>query len=133
MEGTQMEYKKTLMSFSLREILVLLIPVVILLLFLAPRYLESINTSKENLLRHELIVMRSAIDQYLVDKNKYPDTLESLVEENYLRLVPIDPITSRNDTWVISKPTSSDYDGSIADVNSGSNLISSEGTPYAEW
>ena len=65
MEGTQMEYKKTLMSFSLREILVLLIPVVILLLFLAPRYLESINTSKENLLRHELIVMRSAIDQYL--------------------------------------------------------------------
>ena len=128
-----MEYKKTLMSFSLREILVLLIPVVILLLFLAPRYLESINTSKENLLRHELIVMRSAIDQYLVDKNKYPDTLESLVEENYLRLVPIDPITSRNDTWVISKPTSSDYDGSIADVNSGSNLISSEGTPYAEW
>lgn len=128
-----MEYKNTLMSFSLREILVLLIPVVILVLFLAPRYLESINTSKENLLRHELIVMRSAIDQYLVEHNKYPDTLESLVEENYLRMVPIDPITSRNDSWVISKPTSSDYDGSIADVNSGSNLISSEGTPYAEW
>ena len=40
------------------------------------------------------------IDQYYGDKGHYPPSLEALVENGYLRAVPIDPITKSTDTWV---------------------------------
>src|SRR5690554_6252252 len=128
-----MRNRNSLAGFTLIEILVVLTIIAILLTLVAPRYFDSIERSKEKVLRHDLIVMRSAIDQYLGDRNEYPNTLQDLVDGRYLREVPVDPITERRDTWVFSKPTTNEYDGSIADVFSGSPLISSEGTLYAEW
>lgn len=125
--------KKNLSSgFTLVEILVVLTIIAILLSLVTPRYFDSIDRSKEKVLRHDLIVMRSAIDQYLGDRNAYPNSLQNLVDSRYLRDVPVDPITDRRDTWVFTPPKK-EFDGKIADVNSGSTLISSEGTPYAEW
>lgn len=124
---------KTNKGFTLVEILVVLTIIAILLSIVTPRYFASIDRSKEKVLRHDLIVMRSAIDQYVADKNAYPDTLEQLVDGRYLREVPVDPITDRRDSWVFTPPKDSYYDGDIANVYSGSELMSSEGTPYAEW
>ena len=124
---------KTSKGFTLVEILVVLTIIAILLSLVAPRYFASIDRSKEKVLRHDLIVMRIAIDQYFADRNAYPDTLEQLVEGRYLREVPVDPITERRDTWVFTPPKDSYYEGDIANVYSGSESISSEGTPYAEW
>src|SRR5690606_37755703 len=104
-----------------------------ILILAAPQYFESVDRSKEKVLRHDLIVMRSAIDQYLNEHNDYPSSLQDLVEGQYLREVPTDPITEKSDTWIFSKPISNEYAGEIAYVFSGSSLISSEGTPYAEW
>ena len=128
-----MRNKKSLAGFTLIEILVVLTIIAILLTLVAPRYFDSVDRSKEKVLRHDLIVMRSAIDQYLGDRNEYPNSLQDLVDGRYTRHVPVDPITDRHDTWVFSEPTTNEYEGSIADVFSGSPLISSEGTPYAEW
>lgn len=128
-----MENKKTLMGFTIIGFLIAAILISLILTLAAPQYMQSVDRSKEKVLRHDLIVMRSAIDQYLNDHNEYPSSLQELVEDQYLREVPIDPITDREDTWIFSKPISDEYAGSIADVFSGSPLISSEGTPYAEW
>lgn len=128
-----MRNKHSFAGFTLIEILVVLTIIAILLTLVAPRYFDSVDRSKEKVLRHDLIVMRSAIDQYLGDRNEYPNSLQDLVDGRYLREVPVDPITDRRDTWVFSEPTTNEYEGSIADVFSGSPLISSEGTPYAEW
>ncbi|WP_439503222.1 type II secretion system protein [Methylophaga sp.] len=128
-----MRNQKSLAGFTLIEILVVLTIIAILLTLVAPRYFDSVDRSKEKVLRHDLIVMRSAIDQYLGDRNEYPNSLQDLVDGRYLREVPVDPITDRRDTWVFSEPTNNEYEGNIADVFSGSPLISSEGTPYAEW
>lgn len=128
-----MRNKHSFRGFTLIEILVVLTIIAIMLTLVAPRYFDSVDRSKEKVLRHDLIVMRSAIDQYLGDRNEYPDSLQDLVDGRYLREVPVDPITDRRDTWVFSEPNSNEYEGSIADVFSGSPLISSEGTPYAEW
>lgn len=125
--------KKSFAGFTLIEILVVLTIIAILLTLVAPRYFDSVDRSKEKVLRHDLIVMRSAIDQYLGDRNEYPNSLQDLVDGRYLREVPVDPITDQRDTWVFSEPTTNEHEGSIADVFSGSPLISSEGTPYAEW
>ena len=52
---------KTSKGFTLIEILVVLTIIAILLSLVAPRYFASIDRSKEKVLRHDLIVMRSAI------------------------------------------------------------------------
>lgn len=127
-----MKNRNSLAGFTLIEILVVLTIIAILLSLVAPRYFDSIDRSKEKVLRHDLIVMRSAIDQYFGDTNTYPNSLQDLVDGKYLRHVPVDPITDQIDTWVFTPPKK-EFDGKIADVNSGSPLMSSEGTPYAEW
>lgn len=128
-----MRNKQSFSGFTLIEILVVLTIIAVLLTLVAPRYFDSVDRSKEKVLRHDLIVMRSAIDQYLGDRNEYPNSLQDLVDGRYLREVPVDPITDRRDTWVLNEPSTNEYDGNVADVFSGSPLISSEGTPYAEW
>lgn len=125
--------KKSFTGFTIIGLLIIVFLIVLILTLAAPQYVESIDRSKEEVLRHDLIVMRSAIDQYLNEHNDYPSSLQDLVERQYLREVPIDPFTDRNNTWVLVKPISNEYTGGISDVYSGSPLISSEGTPYAEW
>jgi len=47
----------------------------------------------EDVIRAELYTMRSCIDQHLTDKGHYPGSLEALVDEGYLRAIPVDPFT----------------------------------------
>jgi len=128
-----MQFKRINSGFTLVEILVVLTIIAILLSLVAPRYFSSIDRSKEKILRHDLVVMRDAIDQFYSDRNTYPDTLQDLVQGKYLRDIPIDPITDRADTWLLSPPTEDEVEGEIADVHSGSQDIASDGTLYGEW
>ena len=63
------------------------------------QYRNSVQYAKEAALRSDLYLMRDAIDQYYADKGKYPETLDALVTERYLRAIPRDPITASTDTW----------------------------------
>lgn len=128
-----MYLKRSDNGFTLIEILVVLTIIAILLSLVTPRYFNSIDRSKEKVLRHDLVVIRDAIDQFYSDKNAYPNHLQDLVQGKYLKEVPIDPITDRMDTWVFVAPSEEGVEGEMADVYSGSQLISSDGTAYAEW
>ena len=60
--------------------------IVALLLTLAvPRYFGSIDKSKEAVLKENLHQMRDAISKYYADKGRYPESLESLATDKYLR------------------------------------------------
>jgi len=102
-----------------------------------PSYLASVRKAKEAVLKEDLHTMRSAIDSYTVDKAKAPQSLNDLVEAGYLKAIPKDPITSRNDTWITDQSdtlTSIDETQSgIDDVHSGAQETSSEGTSYSTW
>jgi general secretion pathway protein G len=93
--------------------------------------------AKESVLKNNLFTMRTVIDEYTYDKQKAPQSLEDLVREGYLRAVPIDPITGRNDTWKIvmeeALTSVNQTEPGIYDVHSGSDQTSLEGTPYSEW
>jgi type II secretory pathway pseudopilin PulG len=54
------------------------------------QYRNSITAAKEATLRSQLFIMRDAIDQYYADKGKYPESLQTLVSDSYLRAVPRD-------------------------------------------
>jgi general secretion pathway protein G len=100
-------------------------------------YTNSITKANEAALLQDLTVMRRAIDDYYADKNKYPASIETLVEEKYLRAVPRDPFTQSSDTWQIElsdpEPGNPSAEPGVFDVKSGSDRVGINGTPYAEW
>src|SRR5688572_8555621 len=54
----------------------------------------------ENVLKADLANMRKAIDDFYADKQRYPTTLQELVESGYMRKMPLDPITKSAETWL---------------------------------
>lgn len=120
-------------GFTLIEILVVLAIIATLLSLVTPRYFDSMNRSKEKILKNDLIVIREAIDKYYSDKNAYPDSLEDLVQYKYLREMPVDPITDSSVTWLFSPPLDIEAKGAIYDIHSGSQDLASDGSHYADW
>jgi len=109
----------------------------ILLAIAIPIYQKSIIRAKETVLRNNLFTLRNMIDEYTVDKQQAPQSLQDLVSDGYLRQIPQDPITGSDQTWrIIMEDTPVGGNNStpgIFDVRSGSEKNSLEGTPYSEW
>jgi len=88
-------------------------------------------------LKEDLYAIRDVIDQYFADKGKYPESLDALVEEGYLRRIPVDPITESAETWQTVQAEATDEDtegaGGIIDVKSGADGQSLDGTSYSDW
>ncbi|MCK2089132.1 type II secretion system GspH family protein [Thauera aromatica] len=119
-------------GFTLIELLVVMTIIATLLTLAVPRYFTSVERSKEAVLRTDLNVMREAIDKYYGDKGKYPDTLDELVSQRYLRALPRDPITDSRETWVVIPPEDPSL-GGVYDVRSGAPGDSLEGEAYGDW
>jgi general secretion pathway protein G len=124
-------------GYTLIELIIVMAIISILLATAVPMYQKSLVRTKESLLKNNLFTLRTVIDEYTFDKQKAPQTLQDLVDQGYLRGVPLDPITGSTDTWrVIMEDSVSTVDQTqpgIYDVRSGSDLKSLEGTPYSEW
>ncbi len=124
-------------GFTLVELMIVMTVITVIISLAVPMYRKAIIRAKESVLRNNLFTMRTLIDEYTFDKQKAPQTLEDLVREGYLRQVPMDPITSSNQTWrlVMEDVMSSvnQTEPGIFDVRSGSDQTSLEGTPYSEW
>ena len=119
-------------GFTLIELLVVMAIIALLLSLAVPRYFGSLERSKEAVLREDLFQLRDAIGKYYGDKGKYPESLDALASEKYLRKVPVDPITESTATWVIVAPEDPQK-GGVYDVRSGAQGKASDGTVYAEW
>jgi general secretion pathway protein G len=119
-------------GFTLIELLVVLAIIATLLTIAVPRYFSSVDRSKEAVLKENLYQLRDAIGKYHADKGKYPETLESLATEKYLRNVPIDPITDSTATWVVIAPEDPQK-GGVVDVKSGAQGKALDGTEFAAW
>jgi general secretion pathway protein G len=124
-------------GYTFIEMIIVMAIISILLAIAVPIYQRSLLRTKESLLKNNLFTLRTVIDEYTFDKQKAPQTLQDLVDQGYLRAIPIDPITNSSETWrIIMEDAVTSVDQTqpgIYDVRSGSDLKSSEGTPYAEW
>jgi general secretion pathway protein G len=124
-------------GFTLLELMVVITIILVLLGIAAGRYERSVTRSKEAALKQDLFVMRQAIDQFTLDKQRAPSSLEELVSGEYLRSVPVDPITNQRNWQLVYEDyvLSADQTGTgITDVHSTSDQVSPfEGTPYSSW
>ena len=119
-------------GFTLIELLVVLAVLATLLTLAVPRYFASIDKSKEAVLKENLYQMREAISRYHADKGRYPESLESLAADKYLRKVPLDPITESAASWIELRPENPEQSG-VYDVRSGAPGTGLDGREYVQW
>jgi general secretion pathway protein G len=124
-------------GYTLIEMIIVMAIISILIAIAVPLYQKSLLRTKESLLKNNLFTLRTVIDEYTYDKQKAPQTLDDLVNDGYLRAVPLDPITNSSQSWrLVMEDAVTSVDQTmpgIYDVRSGSDQKSLEGTPYAEW
>ncbi len=137
-------------GFTVIEMLVVLAILALLLSIAAPTLMGRVQGAEETALRHNLAVVREAIDQFHADQGHYPQALQDLVTPGYLNHLPVDPITQSATTWVLvpvtpvatsaTSPTVStavsgaggDTSG-FADIHSGAPGKARDGEAYASW
>ena len=113
-------------GFTLIELIVVVTIIGILAAVAVSNVRFAQQKAREAALRHDLFEMRKAIDDYYADKQKYPDSLQALVSEKYLRAIPKDPITMRAD-WIEVQQTTDPNDPNAVDTSAGSSAVATPG------
>ena len=123
-------------GFTLIELMIVLTIIATLISIAIPNYYTSLRHSKEAAFKANLQTLRNMIQQYTLDKQAAPSSLEDLVGAGYLREVPKD-ITGTSTSWQLIfceeflSPEQSDT--GLCDVKSGSSQLATDGTPYNTW
>lgn len=124
-------------GFTLVELMIVMTIIGILSAIAIPSYIRSVKKANEAVLREDLHTIRTAIDSYTVDKEKAPQSLDDLVQAGYLKSLPVDPMTSRSDTWMTTQSDTmtdiNETQGGMDDVHSGSEGLATDGTTYNTW
>lgn len=131
-------------GFTVIELLVVLAAVALLLAVATPRYVQHVDHARELTLKTNLQSLREAIDKFHADQSRPPTALAELVQRGYLRRVPVDPITQRDDSWVlvpatnavtlqVGQPSGGSNSFGLLDVRSGAPGVARDGTAYASW
>lgn len=125
------------LGFTLLELISVMAIITILAAIALPNYQRAILRAREAVLKDNLYFMRDAIDQYYLDKGKYPQSLRELEEEKYLRSIPDDPMTEKPNWRVIREEydpyEDPDYEPGIWDVRSRSRERGTDRKRYSSY
>ena len=123
-------------GFTLLELMVVITIILILATMSAVRYEQSVKQAHEAALHQDLFVLRQAINNYTLDKEQAPQSLEDLHQAQYIGEVPTDPFTHQKD-WVTDSCddvlSPDQTPGGICDVHSASDAVSADGKPYNQF
>lgn len=143
-------------GLTLVELIVAMTIMGILAVAVLPMARLTVRREKERELRRDLWEMRDAIDRYKDDAdrgkfqiklgtNGYPPDLQTLVDGvdvggkkvRYLRRIPIDPMTGKDDWGMHSMTDDPDSDSwggdDVFDVYTKSQGTAIDGTKYKDW
>jgi general secretion pathway protein G len=136
--------RKAQRGFTLIELLIVVTIIGILAGIAVVNVKNAKRKASENVLKANLALMRKGIDDYYADKQKYPASLQELVEAKYMRKIPPDPITESSETWIEVREETLDTldqqtdfgaapaEPGIVDVKSGAQGSTLDGEPYAD-
>jgi len=126
-------------GFTLIEMIIVFALIGILVGLALPQYQNSLKKARENVLKETLFTLRDQIQKYYSDKAKYPASLQALVDDKYLRSIPLDPVTRTADTWIeVREELEPDEielvrELGITDVRSGAPGNALDGTAFSTW
>ncbi len=115
-------------AFTLIEVLAVVIIISILFAASQPLIGESARKTKESVLKSNLRGVRDTISRFYKDHERYPESLQELVDKKYITALPIDPVTEKNDTWIIIPSSMQKKD--VYDIKSGARGESLEKVKY---
>jgi general secretion pathway protein G len=123
-------------GFTLIEMMIVVSLILILVSIALPVYSRSILRAKESVLKQDLFTLRNVIDQYTLDKQKAPQSLDDIVQAGYIKVVPKDPFTNEAN-WTLDQEDQANavdqQEPGITDVHSSSSLTATDGTAYSSW
>ncbi|HSN67711.1 MAG TPA: prepilin-type N-terminal cleavage/methylation domain-containing protein [Thermoanaerobaculia bacterium] len=132
-------------GFTLIELVVVVSIIGILAAIALVNVRGAQRKTAETVLKADLHNMRKAIDDFYADRQRFPTSLQELVETGYMRKLPPDPITKSSETWmaVPDQPTPEDMSSTwdseteptqpgIIDVKSGAKGQTLDGVPYGD-
>jgi general secretion pathway protein G len=123
-------------GFTLIELMIVMTIISILIGMATIIYDRTVRRAREAVLKQDLQTLRQAIDNYTLDKQQAPQSLDDLVEAHYLREVPVDPVCRQKD-WVphigdtVLSPDQTST--GVDDVHSGCEQTALDGTSYTTW
>ena len=131
-----MHGRKNHRGFTLIEMMIVISLILILISIAVPAYNRAILRAKEATLRQDLFTLRDTIQQYTLDKQKAPQTLDDVKQAGYIRDIPLDPFTGEAN-WTLDMEDAllavDQQEPGIWDVHSSSNLTGMDGTAYSSW
>lgn len=124
-------------GFTLIELMMVLTLLLILATMSVPIFNLAVVHAREAVLKDDLYTLRKLIDEFTVDKQRPPTSLDEIVEAGYLRAVPVDPFTGSSETWRTDTEdvplTPGQTASGLVDVHSGSDETALDGTTYSSW
>ena len=124
-------------GFTLLELLTVMTILALLTTVGIVGYKHHMKRAKESVLKEDLFQLNHALEQYKADRGKYPSSISQLREMQYLREIPVDPMTGSRDTWIAEMeqpdPDNPDTEVGIEKIRSASTDVGDDGIPYNEW
>jgi len=121
---------------TLIELIVVISIIAILMTLLIPMFSQSILKARERTLQTDLNTLNTAIEQYTLDKQKAPQSLDDLKTAGYVDQIPNDPMTGEPN-WEVEQDqvllSIYQQDPGVTGVHSASNATGSTGEPYSSW
>jgi len=121
------------LGFTLIEMVIVIAIVMILLSMAVAKYDASIRAARDATLRQNLFTLRHVIQEFTLDKQRAPQSLDELKQAGYLSEIPKDPCTKQADWRVDTEDTLLAVDQNqpgITDVHSVCPLLSADGVTH---
>jgi general secretion pathway protein G len=91
-------------GFTLIELLVVFTLLAMLLTIAVPRYFNIADNSRNKVRDQNMATLRDALDKFKADQGRYPGELTELVSKQYLRKLPVDPVTGSSEWTLLEDP-----------------------------
>jgi general secretion pathway protein G len=124
-------------GFTLLELLTVMTILAMLATVGIVGYRRHTKAAREAVLKEDIFQLNHCLEQFRADRGTYPSAISQLKEKEYIRDIPVDPMTGSRETWSpefeAPDPDNPDAEVGIYRIRSASTDMGENHIPYNEW